>query len=69
SKLEAAEKSLQDEVTALNERNTILEKERNALDVKVTYLHAVVVSKDRKLTDYVTQLTSIKSHNDKLADQ
>nr|GFC01599.1 hypothetical protein [Tanacetum cinerariifolium] len=43
SKLEAAEKSLWDEVTALNERNTILEKERNALDVKVTDLQAVVV--------------------------
>nr|GEW80852.1 hypothetical protein [Tanacetum cinerariifolium] len=43
SKLEAVEKSLRDEVTALNERNTILEKERNALDVKVTDLKAVVV--------------------------
>nr|GEZ25891.1 hypothetical protein [Tanacetum cinerariifolium] len=55
SKLEAAEKSLQDEVTALNERNTILEKERNALDVKVTYLHAVVVSSSElkeKLSNY-----------------
>nr|GFA16351.1 hypothetical protein [Tanacetum cinerariifolium] len=31
-KLEAAEKSLRDEVTALNKRNTILEKERNTLD-------------------------------------
>nr|GEU76043.1 transposase (putative), gypsy type [Tanacetum cinerariifolium] len=48
SKLEAAEKSLRDEVTALNERNTIPEKERNALD-KVTDLQAVVVSKDREL--------------------
>nr|GEU50391.1 hypothetical protein [Tanacetum cinerariifolium] len=43
SKLEAAEKSLLDEVTALNEHNTILKKERNALDVKVTNLQAVVV--------------------------
>nr|GEY49835.1 hypothetical protein [Tanacetum cinerariifolium] len=33
----------QDEVNALNERNTILEKERNALDVKVTDLEAAVV--------------------------
>nr|GEW78883.1 hypothetical protein [Tanacetum cinerariifolium] len=57
SKLKAVEKSLQDEVTALNERNTILEKERNALDVKVTNLQAVVVSKDRELTDYAAQLT------------
>nr|GEZ32103.1 hypothetical protein [Tanacetum cinerariifolium] len=69
SKLEAAEKSLWDEVTTLNERNTILEKEHNVVDVKVTDLQAVVVSKDRKLTDSTAQLTSIKSHNDNLADQ
>nr|GEZ40007.1 serine/threonine-protein kinase D6PKL2-like [Tanacetum cinerariifolium] len=45
SKLEDAEKSFRDEVTASNERNTILEKERNALDVKVMGLQAVVVTK------------------------
>nr|GFA14544.1 transposase (putative), gypsy type [Tanacetum cinerariifolium] len=56
SQLEAAEKSLRDEVTALNERNTILEKERNALDVKVTDLQAVVVSKDCELTNSFAQL-------------
>nr|GFB63689.1 hypothetical protein [Tanacetum cinerariifolium] len=67
SKLEAAEKSLSNEVTSLNERNTVLEKERNALDVKVTDLQDVVVSKDRELTDSTAQLTSIKSHNDNLA--
>nr|GFA66033.1 hypothetical protein [Tanacetum cinerariifolium] len=43
SKLETAKKSLEDEVTALNERNTILKKERNALDMNVTDLEAVVV--------------------------
>nr|GEX64796.1 hypothetical protein [Tanacetum cinerariifolium] len=62
-------KSLWDEVTALNERNTILEKKRNALDVKVTDLQAVVVSKDCELADSAAQLTSIKSHNDNHADQ
>nr|GEW84791.1 hypothetical protein [Tanacetum cinerariifolium] len=69
SKLETAEKSLQDEVNGLNERNTILEKERNALDVKVTDLEAIVVSKERELTDSTAQLTSIKSQNDNVADQ
>nr|GEV49630.1 hypothetical protein [Tanacetum cinerariifolium] len=69
SKLEAAEKSLRDKITTLNECNTILKKERNALDVKVTDLQAVVVSKDRELTDSDAQLTSIKAHNDNLADQ
>nr|GEW22072.1 hypothetical protein [Tanacetum cinerariifolium] len=43
SKLETTEKSLWDEVNALNERNTILEKEHNSLDVKVTDLEAVNV--------------------------
>ncbi|GKC01268.1 hypothetical protein Tco_0987404, partial [Tanacetum coccineum] len=42
SNFEAVEKSFQDEVNALNERNTILEKERNVLDVKVTDLEASV---------------------------
>nr|GEU98343.1 hypothetical protein [Tanacetum cinerariifolium] len=68
-KLETVEKSLRDEVNALNEHNTILENERNAMDVKVTDLEAVVVSKERELTDATTQLTSIKSQNDNLADQ
>nr|GEX51882.1 hypothetical protein [Tanacetum cinerariifolium] len=69
SQFEAVEKSLQDKVTALNERKTILKKECNALDVKVTDLQAVVVSKDRELTNSVAQLTSIKSYNDNLTDQ
>nr|GEV35079.1 hypothetical protein [Tanacetum cinerariifolium] len=69
SKLETAEKSLRDEVNALNERYTILEKEHNALEVKVTDLEAVFVSKERELTDSTAQLTSIKSQNDNLADQ
>nr|GEV27987.1 hypothetical protein [Tanacetum cinerariifolium] len=43
SNFETVEKSLWDKVNALNERNIILKKERNALDVKVTDLEAVVV--------------------------
>ncbi|GKA63652.1 hypothetical protein Tco_0763258, partial [Tanacetum coccineum] len=42
SNFETLEKSLRDEVNALNKRNTILKKERNALDVKVTDLEASV---------------------------
>nr|GEY92263.1 transposase (putative), gypsy type [Tanacetum cinerariifolium] len=68
-KLETAKKSLRDEVYAFNERNTIHKKERNALDVKVTNLEAVVVSKERELTDSTTRLTFIKSQNDNLVDQ
>ncbi|GKF99887.1 hypothetical protein Tco_0301578, partial [Tanacetum coccineum] len=47
SNLEAVEKSLRDEVNALKERTTILEKEHNALDVKVTDLEVSVVGKER----------------------
>ncbi|GKC00594.1 hypothetical protein Tco_0986730, partial [Tanacetum coccineum] len=61
SNLEAVEKSLRDEVNALKERKIILEKEQNALDVKVTDLEALVVGKERDLTDLNTQLTSVKS--------
>nr|GEV20573.1 hypothetical protein [Tanacetum cinerariifolium] len=63
------EKSLRDEVNAMNERNTILEKERDALDVKVADLEASAVIKEREMTDLSAQLTSIKSHNDSLVDQ
>nr|GFD32493.1 hypothetical protein [Tanacetum cinerariifolium] len=38
SNFEAVKKFLRDETNALKERNAILEKERNALDVKVTDL-------------------------------
>ncbi|GKA25798.1 hypothetical protein Tco_0711907 [Tanacetum coccineum] len=69
SNLEAVEKSLRDEVNALKERNIILEKERNALDVKVPDLEASVVDKERDLTDLNTQLTSVKSQNDNLVDR
>ncbi|GKD72326.1 hypothetical protein Tco_1330608 [Tanacetum coccineum] len=69
SNLEAVEKSLRDEVNALKERNVILEKERNALDVKVTDLEASVVGKERDLTYLNAQLTSAKSQNDNLVDR
>ncbi|GJV20767.1 hypothetical protein Tco_1369787 [Tanacetum coccineum] len=65
----AIEKSLRDETNALRERNVILEKERNALDVKVTELEASAASKGRELTDLNAQLTSVKSQNDNLVDR
>ncbi|GKC98191.1 hypothetical protein Tco_1168466 [Tanacetum coccineum] len=43
SNLEAVEKSFRDKVNTLKERNAILKKDRNALDVKVTDLEASVV--------------------------
>ncbi|GKA67686.1 hypothetical protein Tco_0767603 [Tanacetum coccineum] len=69
SSFAATEKSLWDEVNALNGRNLILEKERDALDIKVTDLETVIVSKERELSDSNAQLTCIKSQNDNLANE
>ncbi|GKB67102.1 hypothetical protein Tco_0928514 [Tanacetum coccineum] len=53
----------------MKEHNTILETERNALDVKATDLEASVVGKERELTGLNAQLTSVKSQNDNLVDR
>nr|GEW68970.1 zinc finger, CCHC-type [Tanacetum cinerariifolium] len=45
SNFEAMERSLRDELSILNERNAILEKERNALDWKATDLEDSVMGK------------------------
>nr|GEX13965.1 hypothetical protein [Tanacetum cinerariifolium] len=51
SELETVEKSLWDETNVLKERNAILEKERDALDMKVTELETSDADKERELTD------------------
>ncbi|GKF75757.1 hypothetical protein Tco_0225201 [Tanacetum coccineum] len=61
SNFEAVKKSLQDETSALKERNAILEKERNALDVKVIDIEASAMSKECELTDLNVMVTSVKS--------
>ncbi|GJS32281.1 hypothetical protein Tco_0530663 [Tanacetum coccineum] len=68
-KFEAVEKSLQDEMNALKERNANLEKERNALDIKVTKLEASAAGKERELADLNALVTFIKSQNDNLVDR
>nr|GEZ17040.1 putative transposase (putative), gypsy type [Tanacetum cinerariifolium] len=69
SNFETVEKSLRDETNTLKERNVILEKERNALDVKVTELETSGMSKERELIDLNAVVTFVKSQNDSLADQ
>nr|GEV27092.1 retrotransposon Gag domain, retroviral aspartyl protease [Tanacetum cinerariifolium] len=59
SNLETGEKSLRGETNALRKRNVILEKERNALDVKVTELETSTMSKERELTDLNALVTSL----------
>ncbi|GJW38087.1 hypothetical protein Tco_0063932 [Tanacetum coccineum] len=54
SKFEAIEKSIQDDMKALKERNTTLEREKNDLDVKVIDLAASVVVREREVADLDT---------------
>ncbi|GJV58196.1 hypothetical protein Tco_1459201 [Tanacetum coccineum] len=60
SNFEDVEKSLWDETNALKERNTILEKERNSLDVKGIELETSAAGKERELTDSNALITSGK---------
>ncbi|GJY69303.1 hypothetical protein Tco_0472285 [Tanacetum coccineum] len=69
SNFKTVEKSLRDETNSLNERNVILEKEQNALDVKVTELETSVAGKERELTDLNALVTSVRSQNDSRVDQ
>nr|GEX84731.1 nonaspanin [Tanacetum cinerariifolium] len=69
SNFETVEKSLRDDANALRERNVFLEKERAALDVKVTEFETSAMSKKRELTDLNALVTSIKSQNDSLVGQ
>ncbi|GKE21075.1 hypothetical protein Tco_1432587, partial [Tanacetum coccineum] len=69
SNFKTVEKSLRDDTNALKERNIVLEKERNALDVKVTKLETSVAGKERELTDLNALVTFVRSQNDNLVDQ
>nr|GEX86357.1 hypothetical protein [Tanacetum cinerariifolium] len=67
---EAAEAvRLRDEAQALKERNTNLKKEKSELEVKVIDLAALVKVKEQEIADFDTVVTSVKLHNDSLADQ
>nr|GEZ09497.1 hypothetical protein [Tanacetum cinerariifolium] len=69
SNFKTVEKSLRDETNALRGCNVILEKERNALDVKVTELETSATSKEHELMDLNALVTSVKSQNNSLADR
>ncbi|GKE20631.1 hypothetical protein Tco_1432143, partial [Tanacetum coccineum] len=66
SNFEATEKSLRDEVKALNKRNLVLEKECDALNVKVTDLAASVKVREQEVADLDAQVTAVKSQSDNL---
>ncbi|GJV72309.1 hypothetical protein Tco_1492304 [Tanacetum coccineum] len=66
---EVVERSLWDEMNAFKERNVILEKEQNALDVKVIEFEASAASKEHELTDLNALVNSVKSQHDNLMNQ
>nr|GEW64651.1 hypothetical protein [Tanacetum cinerariifolium] len=69
SNFEAVEKSLQSEVTALKERNNLLETEKIRLDAKVVDLAASVKVREQEVADLVAVVTFVKLQNDNLVDQ
>ncbi|GJX35085.1 hypothetical protein Tco_0246642 [Tanacetum coccineum] len=68
-KFETVKKSLQVEVEALKEHNTILEKKKNELDVKVVDLVASVKVREQEVADLDAVVASVKSQNDNLVNQ
>ncbi|GKE79475.1 hypothetical protein Tco_1545595, partial [Tanacetum coccineum] len=69
SKFKVVEKSLQDEIKSLNERNTALKEEKGVLDVKVADLAATVKVREQEAADSDAMVTTVKLQNDGLADQ
>nr|GFB39799.1 hypothetical protein [Tanacetum cinerariifolium] len=69
SQFEVVEKSLRDEVQALTDRNTILEKEKDELNVKAADLAASVKVREQEVANLDDVVTSVKIQNDNLADQ
>ncbi|GKF97210.1 hypothetical protein Tco_0293031, partial [Tanacetum coccineum] len=61
--IKIVEKSLQDEIKSLKERNTALEKEKGVLDVKVADLAATVKVREQEAADSDAMVTTVKLHN------
>nr|GEU36311.1 hypothetical protein [Tanacetum cinerariifolium] len=64
SNFETMEKSLRDETNALRERNVILKKERNALDVKVHELEISFFGLQEKVTVYENCMEQLEKFQD-----
>ncbi|GKF12738.1 hypothetical protein Tco_0050664, partial [Tanacetum coccineum] len=60
---------LRAEVQALADRNTVLEREKSELDVKVADLAATVKVREQEVAYLDGVVTSVKVHNDNLSDQ
>ncbi|GJZ59214.1 hypothetical protein Tco_0615030 [Tanacetum coccineum] len=69
SAFEFAEKVHTSELDTLKRKNVVLEDEKNSLKEKVVELQSLVSVKDRELKDVDAIVTSLKSQNDRLANQ
>ncbi|GKF77350.1 hypothetical protein Tco_0229820, partial [Tanacetum coccineum] len=69
SKFETAEKSLQDEIRSLKERNAALEKEKGELGVRVVDLSTSVKVREQEAAALDAVVTNVKLQNDRLVDQ
>ncbi|GKB58418.1 hypothetical protein Tco_0914604 [Tanacetum coccineum] len=67
--LEAIESSLRGEVASAKEHSSLLEQERNALNLKATSLESTVAEKDRELSDLETSSSSLRVQNQSLVNQ
>ncbi|GJY50591.1 hypothetical protein Tco_0441438 [Tanacetum coccineum] len=65
SKFKVVEKSLQDEIKSLKERNTSLEKEKGVLDVRVADLAATMKVREQEAADSDAMVTTVKLQNDR----
>ncbi|GJR61007.1 hypothetical protein Tco_1503169 [Tanacetum coccineum] len=69
SKFEASEKSLQDEIRSLKERNSALEKKKGELDVRVVDLAALVKVREQEAAALDAVVATVKLQNGRLIDQ
>ncbi|GJV57821.1 hypothetical protein Tco_1458826 [Tanacetum coccineum] len=69
SKFETVEKSLQDEIRSLKERNAALEKEKGELGVRVVDLSTSVKAREQEVVALDVAVTTVKLQNDRLIDQ
>ncbi|GJW04240.1 hypothetical protein Tco_1563096, partial [Tanacetum coccineum] len=68
SKFETAEKSLQDEIRSVKERNAALEKEKGELGVRVVDLSTSVNVREQEAAALDAVVTTVKLQNDRLID-
>ncbi|GJU60766.1 hypothetical protein Tco_1238532, partial [Tanacetum coccineum] len=67
--LRAKDESEEGAVASAKEHSSLLEQERNALNLKATSLESTVVEKDRELSDLETSSSSLRVQNQSIVNQ